>query len=215
MLSALRSFRFAGTVPAQESQFTAATLLTLALSLGANLTIFAVINSILLRPLPFPQSDRLVTTLNSYPLAGSRTLEASFPNYYDYREKIKAFASTAIISDASGHAIVGAAGSPYRVECDRVSLNSFKPSASRSCWAVRSATPKWTMPAAEWPSSPTRFGAAISTPIPKSSAAPFRWMDPPPPSSAYFHPAFVFFLATRSLLSGGIRSHRAGRRSTP
>src|ERR1039458_10500853 len=55
----------------------------------------------------------------------SSDLSASLPNYYDYREKIKAFASTAIITENSEPAIVGAAGSPYRVERDRVSPEFF------------------------------------------------------------------------------------------
>jgi hypothetical protein len=50
--------------------FTVTALATIALCLGANLAIFAVINSILLRPLPFPESDRLVTIFNTYPKAG-------------------------------------------------------------------------------------------------------------------------------------------------
>ena len=43
--------------------FTVTALATVAICLGANLAIFAVIDSILLRPLPFPQPDRLVTIL--------------------------------------------------------------------------------------------------------------------------------------------------------
>ena len=50
--------------------FTITALATVAICLGANLAIFAVIDSILLRPLPFPQSDRLVTIYNTYPKAG-------------------------------------------------------------------------------------------------------------------------------------------------
>jgi len=45
--------------------FTGVALITLALCLGANLTIFAAVDSILLRPLPFPHSDRLVVLYNS------------------------------------------------------------------------------------------------------------------------------------------------------
>src|SRR3977135_2411944 len=50
--------------------FTATALLTLALCIGANLTIFAVVDSVLLRPLPFPDANRLVTVYNTYPKAG-------------------------------------------------------------------------------------------------------------------------------------------------
>src|SRR5215831_12247783 len=46
--------------------FTVTALLTLAICIGANLTIFAAIDSVLLRPLPFPAPDRLVTIFNTY-----------------------------------------------------------------------------------------------------------------------------------------------------
>lgn len=126
MLNLLNNFRFAARLLQRNPGFTAATVLTLSICLGANLTIFAAVNSILLRPLPFPDASRLVTTVNSYPLSGSPHSAASLPNYYDYRERIKAFASTAIISRVSEHAIVSATGSPYRVERDRVSPEFFQ-----------------------------------------------------------------------------------------
>jgi hypothetical protein len=47
--------------------FTAVAVLTLALCLGANLAIFAVVDTVLVRPLPFPEPDRLVTIYNTYP----------------------------------------------------------------------------------------------------------------------------------------------------
>jgi hypothetical protein len=54
----------------RQPGFTSVALITVALCLGANLTIFAVVDSILLRPLPFPKADRLVVLYNSYPKAG-------------------------------------------------------------------------------------------------------------------------------------------------
>jgi hypothetical protein len=60
--------------------FTVTALATIAICLGANLAIFAVINSILLRPLPFPNADRLVTIYNTYPNAGVQNDGASIPN---------------------------------------------------------------------------------------------------------------------------------------
>src|SRR5215210_447041 len=65
--------------------FAVAALATIAICLGANLAIFAVINSILLRPLPFPQSDRLVTIYNTYPKAGVENDGSSVTNYYERR----------------------------------------------------------------------------------------------------------------------------------
>lgn len=125
VLSFWNDVRYAARTLRKNPGFTAVAVFTLALCLGANLTIFAVVDSILLRPLPFPHADRLVTAFHSYPKSGVPHSSASLPNYYDYREKIKAFASTAIISENSEPAIVGAAGSPYRVERDRVSPEFF------------------------------------------------------------------------------------------
>lgn len=126
MQNLLIDARYAARILRKSPGFTAIAVLTVALCLGANLTIFAVMDSILLRPLPFPDAGRLVTTINSYPLSGSPHGAASLPNYYDYREKIKAFASTSIITRKSELAIVGAAGSPSRVVRDRVSPEFFK-----------------------------------------------------------------------------------------
>jgi hypothetical protein len=125
MLNFWNDLRYAARTLRKNPGFTAVAVFTLALCLGANLTIFAVVDSILLRPLPFPRADRLVTVFHSYPKSGVPHSTSSLPNYYDYRAQIKAFASTAIISESSAHAIVGAAGSPYSVELDRVSPEFF------------------------------------------------------------------------------------------
>src|SRR6266536_2852840 len=76
--------------------FTLTALTTVTLCLGANLAIFAVINSVLLRPFPFPQSDRLVTIFNTYPKAGVENAGSSITNYYERRGNIPAFSSLSI-----------------------------------------------------------------------------------------------------------------------
>ncbi len=108
---------------ARERGFTITVLLTLALCIGANVAIYAVVDAILVRALPFPEPARLVTTVNSYPGAGVERAGTSLPNYYDRKELIKAFASTSIIQ--GGNAIVGGTGSPQRVSRARVSPEFF------------------------------------------------------------------------------------------
>src|SRR3989441_6911520 len=108
---------------AKAPGFTAVAVLTLALCLGANLVIFAVVDSVLLRPLPFREPDRLVTSINAYPKAGVPRSGSSLPNYYDRREAIAAFEKTAAIR--GGSVIVGETGSPERAQIERVSPDFF------------------------------------------------------------------------------------------
>ncbi len=120
-LSALRStFRRLS----QQRGFTLTCLLTLGLCIGANIAIFAVVDAIVLRPLPFPNEDRLITVRNAYPGAGVDKSSASLPNYYERKEAIEGFESVSIIQ--GGSAIVGEAGLPARIQRDRISFEFFE-----------------------------------------------------------------------------------------
>ena len=103
---------------AKSPGFTLTAVLTLALCIGANVVIFAVVDAILLRPLPFAEPDRLVIVTKDYPGTGLTRVDCSLPNYYDWRRSIPAFVSTSAIR--SGSVIVGNAGSTSRVPCERV-----------------------------------------------------------------------------------------------
>jgi hypothetical protein len=118
-----RQLRYAWRLLRKTPGFTITALLTLAVCLGANLTIFAVINSVLLRPLPFPEAGRLVTTFNTYPRAGVDRDGASITNYYERRGQIAAFASTSIYRYST--AIVGESGSTEREQAMEVSPDFF------------------------------------------------------------------------------------------
>lgn len=103
--------------------FTASALATIGLCLGANLAIFAVVDSILLRPLPFPDADRLVRVFNTYPKAGVLDDGASVTNYYERRGGIAALPALAIYR--ADTAIVGEPGSTDREDIMRVSPDFF------------------------------------------------------------------------------------------
>ena len=119
----LRELRYAARLLRKEPWFTLTALLTLAVCLGANLTIFAVIDSVLLRPLPFPEANRLVTIFNTYPKAGVERDGSSITNYYERRGQIPAFRSLAIYR--YGTALVGEVGSAEREEVNQVSPDFF------------------------------------------------------------------------------------------
>ncbi|HEX2167054.1 MAG TPA: ABC transporter permease [Longimicrobiales bacterium] len=86
MENLIKDARFALKLLWKERSFTAAALLTLALCIGANTAMFSVVNSVLLKPLPFADADELVIMQNSYPKAGIERGSNGVPDYYDRRE---------------------------------------------------------------------------------------------------------------------------------
>jgi len=118
-----RELSYAARLLRKTPGFTATALLTLAVCLGANLTIFAVIDSVLLRPLPFPEPDRLMTIFNTYPKAGVERDGSSLTNYYERRGHLPAFTSLSIYR--YGTEIVGEPGSTEREQTMRVSPDFF------------------------------------------------------------------------------------------
>src|SRR5712671_3570055 len=118
-----RQLRYAARLLRKSPGFTATALLTLTVCIGANLTIFAVIDSVLLRPLPFPEPDRLMTIFNTYPKAGVERDGSSLTNYYERRGRIPACASLSIYR--YGTEIVGEPGSTERLQTVRVSPDFF------------------------------------------------------------------------------------------
>ncbi len=103
--------------------FTITALATLALCIGANTAIFAVVDALVLRPLPFPEPARLMTVINSYPGAGNPRGGPSIPNYFERREAITAFAHVALINPVG--AVVGGPGNLRQVEAARVTPEFF------------------------------------------------------------------------------------------
>ena len=88
--------RFAFRLLWKDRAFAATTILTLALCIGANSAIFTVVRSVLLRPLPYPESDRLVVTYESFPGAGVERAGTAVPNYFDQRAMNDVFDSFAL-----------------------------------------------------------------------------------------------------------------------
>jgi predicted permease len=76
---------FAFRLLVKDRAFAVTTILTLALCIGANTAIFSVVRSVLLRPLPYPESERLVFEYDGFPGAGVERAGSSVPNYFDRR----------------------------------------------------------------------------------------------------------------------------------
>src|SRR5947199_4108845 len=81
-------FRYALRVMRQSPGFSAAAISALALGIGANTAIFSVINTVLLKPLPFPDPGRIVVLMNSSPQGSGPA--ASVPKYNTWRKQTQA-----------------------------------------------------------------------------------------------------------------------------
>ena len=109
----------------KHKAFSIAALVTLALCIGANTAIFTVLDGVLLRGLPFPEPDRLVTMYNLYPGVGVTDRGSnSVPNYLDRRKLTDVFQEIALIGD-DGYD-VGLANTPQRVQGQYVTPSYFR-----------------------------------------------------------------------------------------
>jgi predicted permease len=93
---ARRDIRYALRVLTRQAGFSIVAILTLALAIGANSAIFTVVRSVLLRPLPHPEADRLVFLYDSFPGAGVDRAGTSVPNYLDRLMQVRALESQAM-----------------------------------------------------------------------------------------------------------------------
>ena len=98
----------------RSPMFTAVTLLTLAIGIGANTAIFSVVNGVLLKPLPYADPERLVGLWHKSTLASLEEVNMSPANYFTYREQGRAFEDVALYT--GGSVTVTQMGNPERVQ---------------------------------------------------------------------------------------------------
>ena len=94
MTTLIQDLRYGLRMLAKNPGFTAVTVLTLALGIGANTAIFSVVNGVLLDPLPLPQPDRLVSLHASKPNFERGSI--SYPNFLDWQRDNNSFTAMAV-----------------------------------------------------------------------------------------------------------------------
>ena len=94
----MQDLRFAVRALRKQPLFTLAAILTLTLGIGANTAIFSVVYQMLLRPLPFPEPDRLVFVWNVYAKGGPELSDVSIPDYLDRRQGAPAIEDAALFT---------------------------------------------------------------------------------------------------------------------
>src|SRR5215813_3948376 len=92
----ISDIRFALRMLRKNQAFTAVAVLTLALGIGANTAIFSVVNSVLLRPLPYQDPGRLVLLWQRFTRLGLDRVVVSASEFSDYRDQITGFEEIAV-----------------------------------------------------------------------------------------------------------------------
>ena len=123
-----QDFRFALRQLRKSPGFTLVAVLTLALGIGANTTIFSVMNATLLKPLAFPDPNRLVLVWQTYGKEPGNFNIISAPNYWDFERQNRVFEGIALCDSVGRGYNLSATGSsrePEQVPGLRVSANFF------------------------------------------------------------------------------------------
>ena len=119
----LQDLRYGIRMLRMRPGFTAITVLTLALGIGANTAIFSVVNSVLLRPLPYPDSERLVSFWGTAPEKRLPVVNLPDALFVFLHEQSKTFEKLAAY--ASGGASLTGSGDPERVNASAVTPDFF------------------------------------------------------------------------------------------
>ncbi len=124
MVVPLGDIRLALRLLLKDKTFSLATVATLAICLSANIVLFSIVYSVLMRPLPVPQPDRLVLVYNSYPRASAARGGSGVPDYYDRVAGVPAIQTLALFNTRNRS--TGEAGRPERVMSMAVTPSFFR-----------------------------------------------------------------------------------------
>ncbi len=99
----IHTIKFGLKLLTRDRGFTIATVMTLAICVGANIAVFTIVNSVLLQPLPVPESDRILLIADQFPSMGVGLIEqTSIPHYYDRRRDTTVFEEQAMFGSEDG-----------------------------------------------------------------------------------------------------------------
>ncbi len=126
MSSLLQDLRFALRQLRKNPGFALTTILTLALGIGATTAMFSLINGVLLRPLPFPEPDRvmMIAPLDTSAVKAGVPESTSYPDFFDWRKQQHSFDSIASYRRDS-HTLTGS-GTPQNLDSEIVSSEFFR-----------------------------------------------------------------------------------------
>src|SRR5512146_2851596 len=101
METLLQDARYALRLSRRFPAFTAIVLFTLGIAIGANTAIFSVVNAALLRPLPYPDDDRLAILYSQNPDRSIPRFSVSYADFLDWRAQTRSFSGMAAVTTTS------------------------------------------------------------------------------------------------------------------
>ncbi len=116
-----RDLRFAARSLGRAPAYTAVALITLALGIGATITVFTLVNATLIRPLPFHEPQRLMAVRGV--MRDGRAIPVSVPNYLDWKQQNQSFEALAAYNTHRGNLLGGS--EPLRVAVTSVTGDFF------------------------------------------------------------------------------------------
>src|SRR5258708_4575523 len=121
METLFQDLRFGLRILRKSKAFTAVAILTLALGIGANTSIFSLVNAVLLRPLPYDKPEQLFMVNETW---RNSPASVSAGNFGDWKTQSRVFDSIAAIQQTSFN--ISSGGTPDRVLGERVSTDYFE-----------------------------------------------------------------------------------------
>ena len=129
MRFAMNDLKFALRMLRKNPGFTAVAVLTLALGIGATTTVFSVVDGVLLQPLEYPGSERIVHVWESDPEQGFRRNNTSPANFVDWRRDNTVFEAIAFTAEFAGQEtrsfVYNEGGESHRLNGRMVATNYF------------------------------------------------------------------------------------------
>ncbi len=119
-----QDMRFGARMLRKSPGFTAVAVLTLALGIGATTAVFSVVNTVLLKPLPYADPDRLMTVESTDTRRGLATLASlSYPDFFDFRAQNHAFEH--LITSRDTNVALTGVGQPQQLDGELVTWDVF------------------------------------------------------------------------------------------
>jgi len=148
METLLQDIRYGLRMLLKSPGFTAVAVITLALGIGGNTAMFSIVHSVLLKPLPFPNSERLISVNETDSRRPGLPDTFSYPDFFDYRAQNRTFEGMATYRDASFN--LTGVGQPQHLDGQVVSSDFFsvlgvKPALGRGFRREEEQAGRWVV----------------------------------------------------------------------